>query len=246
MKMKNVAVFAALAFTVGFIAVGCRPKPDGITYIRESDLKPPGPGEIGGPLSANPPQTATTNPPVVPPTTRPTNQVVVPPGGPLPPDPSVTTVPRPTATNPPPVVVTPTPTNVIAVDLPPARVPSGQYTRDMEKFSAQTVYFDFDKSAVKAEERAKVEIVATYLKANPDTKVEVEGHADERGTDQYNLSLSERRALAVRELLSALGVTPDRVTSLPLGESQPAVLGHNEEAWGKSRRGVFVLLVPKP
>ena len=71
------------------------------------------------------------------------------------------------------------------------------------------------------------------------------GHCDERGTEQYNLSLGERRALAVREYLVTAGIQPDRAFTISYGESRPAVPGHNEAAWSKNRRGVFVLLTPK-
>ena len=241
MKMKHVVILTALSFAVAFLAVACHPKPDGITYITESGLKAPGPEGTGDPLTGTRPvPPVVTNPPVET-SPRPRETNVVGPGNTVPVDPPIVNNPLP-----PPPIVTNRPTNPPVVEIPPApRPPSGEYVRDMEKFRAQTVYFEFDLSAVKAEEKPKIEAVANYLKANPLAKLEIEGHADERGTDQYNLSLSERRALAIREELAALGITPDRVITLPLGESNPAVNGHNEEAWAKSRRGVFVLMSPK-
>ena len=112
-------------------------------------------------------------------------------------------------------------------------------------FSANTVYFDLDRATIKPSETSKIEDVAKYLQGNPTHAVQIEGHCDERGTEQYNLSLGERRALSVREVLVTAGVQQDRVFTISYGESRPAQPGHNEAAWSKNRRGVFVLLTPK-
>jgi len=112
-------------------------------------------------------------------------------------------------------------------------------------FAANTVYFEFDRATIKPSETGKIEEVAKYLQANPMHAVQIEGHCDERGTEQYNLSLGERRALSVREYLVTAGIQPDRVFTISYGESRPADPGHNEAAWAKNRRGVFVLLTPK-
>lgn len=118
--------------------------------------------------------------------------------------------------------------------------------KDTAAFAAYTVYFDFDKSAVKASEKGKIEEVAKALKASPADKLLVEGHCDDRGTEGYNLALGERRALSLREYLSNLGVGPDRVRTISYGEARPAVPGNSEDAWSKNRRGQFILLKPKP
>lgn len=115
-----------------------------------------------------------------------------------------------------------------------------------EQFKANTVYFDYDKSAVKADGKANIQAVATYLKAHSDNKVAIEGHCDERGTEEYNRSLGERRALSARDALIALGIGADRVVTRSFGEDKPAELGHDEAAWGKNRRGEFILLTPPP
>lgn len=116
---------------------------------------------------------------------------------------------------------------------------------DREYFKNQTVYFDFDKSAVRASERGKVQAVAEALKKRPEASVEVEGHCDERGTEEYNRSLGERRALSIREYLILLGISSERIFTVSFGEDKPAVPGHNEAAWAKNRRGEFILLTPK-
>jgi peptidoglycan-associated lipoprotein len=116
---------------------------------------------------------------------------------------------------------------------------------DRAVFNAYTVLYDFDRAAVKTTERKKVESVATALKQNAETKVEVEGHCDERGTEEYNRSLGERRALAVREYLIMLGISAERVYTKSFGEDRPADPAHNDKAWAKNRRAEFILLTPK-
>ncbi len=111
-------------------------------------------------------------------------------------------------------------------------------------FKAQTVYFDFDSAVVKSSEKAKADVVAAHLKANPIDAVKIEGHCDERGTEEYNRALGEHRALAVREQLIAAGIAPDRVDTISYGEDKPAVVGHDEAAYRKNRRGEFILLTP--
>ena len=115
---------------------------------------------------------------------------------------------------------------------------------DRETFKGNTGYFEFDKSAVKSDQKANVAAVAEYLKGHGDNRVAVEGHTDERGTEEYNRALGERRALSVREMLLNLGIPADRVITRSFGEDKPAELGHDEAAWGKNRRGEFILLVP--
>jgi peptidoglycan-associated lipoprotein len=111
-------------------------------------------------------------------------------------------------------------------------------------FKANIVYFAFDRADVRPGERSKIEAVASHLKSNPTHKVRVEGYCDERGTEGYNLTLGDRRALAVREYLINLGVASDRVAAVSLGEARPVATGHNEAAWAKNRRDEFILLTP--
>jgi len=129
--------------------------------------------------------------------------------------------------------------------VPLTRFDPGAMNQDRDRFAANTVYFDFDRATIKPSETSKIDDVVRYLQANPTHAVQIEGHCDERGTEQYNLSLGERRALAVREYLVTAGIQPERVFTISYGETKPAVQGHNEAAWSKNRRGVFVLLTPK-
>ena len=98
------------------------------------------------------------------------------------------------------------------------------------------VYFAFDSSAVDEENRAIVEAHAAFLAANKNVKVVLEGHADERGTREYNLALGERRAQAVERMVKLLGLTPDRIKTVTYGEEKPVAIDHNESAWALNRR----------
>ena len=115
------------------------------------------------------------------------------------------------------------------------------WPRDREIFKSDTVHFDFDSSVVKAGDKPKVSAVADYLKANTADAVEIEGHCDERGTEEYNRSLGDRRALALREALAAQGVDPMRVDTISYGKDRPVDTGKSEAAHRKNRRGEFVL-----
>ncbi len=116
---------------------------------------------------------------------------------------------------------------------------------DRAALAAHTVHFDYDSAAVKSSEKSRVAAVAEALKSDPSAKLLIEGHCDERGTEEYNRSLGERRALALREALAKLGIDPMRVRTLTYGEDRPLDPGHNEAAWKQNRRGEFVLLHPK-
>ncbi|EKE67508.1 peptidoglycan-associated lipoprotein Pal [Oceanibaculum indicum] len=103
------------------------------------------------------------------------------------------------------------------------------------------IFFDFDKYNVRADQRGQVEKWAAWLKRNPSVRVTIEGHADERGTREYNLGLGERRANSVKDALVASGIDAGRLTTVSYGKERPAVLGSNEAAWAQNRRGVLVV-----
>ncbi len=101
----------------------------------------------------------------------------------------------------------------------------------------QTVfYFDFDKSVVKAAGFTDLEKHAAYLAANPSAQVVLEGHADERGTREYNIALGERRAKAVARFMQVNGASAGQLETVSFGEEKPAVLGHSEASWSQNRR----------
>jgi peptidoglycan-associated lipoprotein len=104
----------------------------------------------------------------------------------------------------------------------------------------RVVRFAFNSSALDEENTRIVEEHARYLLANPNAKIRIEGHADERGTREYNLALGERRAKAVAKVLRVLGVGADRIETRSYGEEKPVAMAHNESAWAQNRRGEFV------
>ncbi len=103
------------------------------------------------------------------------------------------------------------------------------------------VFFGFDKYDLAGEARRTLELQAAWLKKYPQYKVVVEGHADERGTREYNLALGERRANSVKDYLIALGIDPSRIETISYGKERPVALGHDEESWAKNRRAVSVI-----
>ncbi|MEC7881437.1 MAG: OmpA family protein, partial [Verrucomicrobiota bacterium] len=116
---------------------------------------------------------------------------------------------------------------------------------DREMFAAQTGYFGFDRTELKSEDANKVVAVAEALSNSPENKILVEGHCDERGTEEYNRALGERRALSIRDILVEKGISPDRIRTMTFGEDRPADPSLSETAYRLNRRGEFVLLTPK-
>ena len=118
--------------------------------------------------------------------------------------------------------------------------------KDPAALAANTIHFAFDSAAIKKSEDANISAVASALAGNANDKLLIEGNCDERGTEEYNRALGERRALAAREALAKAGVSPDRIRTISYGKDKPADPGHDESAWGKNRRDDFILLHPKP
>ena len=104
----------------------------------------------------------------------------------------------------------------------------------------QPVYFDYDSSSLTSGAIQTLAENAEKLKGAPNAIIQIAGHCDERGTQEYNLALGERRALAVREHLRQLGISGDRMITISFGEENPAVAGSNEAAWSKNRRCEFL------
>lgn len=100
----------------------------------------------------------------------------------------------------------------------------------------RVVYFDFDKSDVKPEFMAVIQAHAQYLADNPNARVTLEGHTDERGSREYNIALGNRRAQAVRRMLMFHGVADRQVATVSYGEEKPAASGQSEQAWARNRR----------
>ena len=116
----------------------------------------------------------------------------------------------------------------------------GQDTASADLLSERKIYFDFDLSEIKEEYQAILQAHATYLVANPNTSVVIEGHCDERGTREYNIALGERRAYSVLQFLTLQGVSKNQIRVVSFGEERADVEGHDESAWKWNRRAVFV------
>jgi peptidoglycan-associated lipoprotein len=111
----------------------------------------------------------------------------------------------------------------------------------LRRFTNEDIYFDYDKAVIKSEAERVLADKAEYMKMNSDIKVVVEGHCDERGSNEYNLALGERRAKAAKAFLKDLGIDVERMSTISYGEERPVDDGHNEEAWAKNRRAHFVV-----
>jgi len=120
----------------------------------------------------------------------------------------------------------------------PATTPAGSALRD--------VYFEFDSYDLTGEARANLQSAAEWLKKSPAVRVEIEGHTDERGTNEYNLALGAKRAQAAKEYLLSLGIPVNRLLTTSYGEEIPICREQNENCWAKNRRDRFVTLSAKP
>jgi peptidoglycan-associated lipoprotein len=106
--------------------------------------------------------------------------------------------------------------------------------------AARSVYYEFDKAEIKSEGVKTIEANAQYLRAHPEVKVKVEGNADERGSREYNLALGQRRADAVSQRMTILGIPADRIETVSFGKEKPKATGHDESAWSENRRSDIV------
>ncbi len=141
----------------------------------------------------------------------------------------------------------PTDTNAVTSDIPAANPALFEgMIEDTNTLANYTVHFKYDSAAVQKTEKSNLQAVADELGKDATLKLLIEGNCDERGTDEYNRALGERRALALREALAKIGVDPSRVRTISYGKDRPADTGHDEAAWAKNRRGDFVLLHPNP
>lgn len=113
--------------------------------------------------------------------------------------------------------------------------------QDLAQTAGDRVFFDTDKSDPKPEGRLTIQRQAEWLKRFPNVLVSIEGHADERGTREYNLALGERRAESVKNQLTALGISANRVSTISYGKERPAVVGSVEASWAQNRRAVTVV-----
>jgi len=109
-----------------------------------------------------------------------------------------------------------------------------------EALSAR-IHFDFDRSVIKPEWEAVLDMKIAILQANPMLTISIVGHCDERGSDEYNIALGNRRALGAKQYMVNRGIEAQRISTSSMGESQPAMMGSGEEAWSQNRRDEFVI-----
>ena len=138
--------------------------------------------------------------------------------------------PVPTTAEPPAAPMAPAP-----AAAPPAAAPAA-----VETAAFENILFDFDKSFIRDDAKPKLAKIAEYMKKNKGAKILIEGHCDERGTSEYNMALGDRRANSAKKYLAALGIDGKRLSTVSYGKEQPLDPEHNEGAWAKNRRAVFV------
>jgi peptidoglycan-associated lipoprotein len=124
--------------------------------------------------------------------------------------------------------------------------PAAGSQEDLVANVGDRVFFDYDKYNLTPEARATLAKQAAWLKRYSSVTVRVEGHADERGTREYNLALGERRANSAKDYLITLGVSPSRVKTISYGKERPVALGSNQQAWAQNRRGVTTVTGGSP
>ncbi|MDR1607460.1 MAG: peptidoglycan-associated lipoprotein Pal [Deltaproteobacteria bacterium] len=111
-----------------------------------------------------------------------------------------------------------------------------------QRFLNEHVYFDFDRYNIRSDQISVLQDKVAYLNENPTVQAEIQGHADERGTEAYNLALGDRRAKAAYNYVVGQGVSGGRLATISYGEDRPLDLGDGESAWSRNRRAQFVLL----
>ena len=125
----------------------------------------------------------------------------------------------------------------------PSATPTGPRVGSQAHFEnavngQNVIYFDTDRFNIDSEDSARLQTQAQYLARYPQVSITIEGHADERGTREYNLALGERRANAAKNFLVSLGVDAGRIATVSYGKERPVALGSNEESWARNRRAV--------
>ena len=122
-----------------------------------------------------------------------------------------------------------------------ARIQAAEVTRTETVVRTVTavVYFDYNSAEISAEGRATLDSKIPLLSQNPELRIRIAGHADERGSDEYNLALGQRRAAAAKRYLTQRGIAADRIETVSYGEERPAAEGHDEAAWAQNRRDEF-------
>ncbi len=152
-------------------------------------------------------------------------------------------VPEPEPLPPTPVpTVTPTPAPTPVPTMSPEEIRMMKIKEAEEELSEIDVYFDFDQATLSDMAKDKLAQKAEYLVQNPDISVVIEGHCDERGSNEYNLGLGERRAAAAKKYLVTYGVSDESIETVTYGEEKPVCFESNEDCWSRNRRAHFVVM----
>lgn len=224
--------------------------PDRGAFALLTAVWPPRAGGVAAPTSAPTPRPLTA--PAAPPTAAPAPTAPAAPptaaAAPAPTAPGVAPAPPPSAPGAPPVAApsaapaapAPAPPGVAPAPTPPvAAIPPSVSAATRQ--GLPDIHFAFDRYDLTEDTKATLQGLSTFLTQNRDVTITIEGHADERGTAEYNLALAEKRAQAVKDYLVSLGVSPSRLTTVSYGEERPLDPGHNELAWSLNRRAHFLL-----
>ncbi len=124
---------------------------------------------------------------------------------------------------------------------PPPETKAAPSIADLFNQNIQDAYFDYDKSEIRGDARSALQKDAEFLRSYPQVSVTIEGHCDERGSEEYNLGLGQRRADAAKQYLVSLGISADRIKTMSWGKEHPFCTEHNETCWQQNRRGHFVM-----
>ncbi len=132
---------------------------------------------------------------------------------------------------------------MVRSDIPLTTIPTGTFVEPPAEYRMvfQPILFDYDKSSIRTDMQPALRKIAQWLNIHTKVRLRIEGHCDERGTEEYNLGLGERRALSVRRFIIDQGIDPTRTTTVSYGEERPANSDHNEIAWAENRRVEFKL-----
>ncbi len=133
------------------------------------------------------------------------------------------------------------PTTPVAAPSTEFNTPAGPAAVPASNVTLEDAFFDFDSSALRPDARKDLSESAKWMESHPSSDVLVEGHCDERGTEQYNLALGERRASQGKEYLTVLGIDPSHIKTISYGKDRPFAKGHTESAWAKNRRDHLVV-----